>query len=352
MTRHRISGCALLLLSSLALAAEATSVRSYPLPAHGTLELTVPSSWKESVSRPPGDLPPTIEFSPASGGDFDVQITPIWGPTADPDLGRPEAIRALVDEVGSRLLDQAVETEIILKEIKGPRAEGYVFMLTDRAPAEEEWKYMTVGAVGVEGLLLSFTILSNSPDSGERDQALRMIEQSRHAAAASSEPAPAPAAAPSTLRKLTYPGKSWSLVLDLPGFEFQERATRPDMTGIEATGENNSTGVLISANLEKAARAGDAKATRAYYWSRVKKTRPSPKKVVFSERGEMAILEYIEPGSDGKKAHIKHVTVFLSREDTWIVVSVSKVDYRPEDAPAFEVVLQSIRIDPGGSSRP
>src|SRR3989442_11209563 len=199
------------------------------------------------------------------------------GPTADPDHGRPEAIRALVDEVGSRLLDQAVETEIILKEIKGPRAEGYVFMLTDRAPAEEEWKYMTVGAVGVEGLLLSFTILSNSPDSGERDQALRMIEQSRHAAAASSEPAPAPAAAPSTLRKLTYPGKSWSLVLDLPGFEFEQRETNPGQ--VMVFGENHNSGQILSVYMERAADEGDARACRAFYWKKGKKS-PLPREKV------------------------------------------------------------------------
>jgi hypothetical protein len=179
-------GCALLLLLPPVLAAEQTSVRSYPLPGRGTLELTVPSSWKESLSRPPADLPPTIEFAPASGSEFAVQVTPVWSPADDTDLGDPETIRGFVEKLGRRQLDHAVETDIKLKEIAGPRARGYLFAITDRAPAKGEWKYLTAGAVGVDGLLLSFTILTNSPDSGDRDRALRMIKQSRLAAAAPS----------------------------------------------------------------------------------------------------------------------------------------------------------------------
>jgi hypothetical protein len=188
MARHVATRCALLMLPLLVLAAEATSVRTYSLPGHGILELKVPSSWKESVSRPPGDLPPTLEFSRASGNEFDVQITPIWSPTGDPDLNRPEVIRALVEKMGRKQLDQAVESEIKLKEIKGPQSQGYFFTLTDRAPAEGEWKHLTAGAAGVGKLLLSFTILTNSLEAGELDRALRMIKSSRWSASPSSEP--------------------------------------------------------------------------------------------------------------------------------------------------------------------
>jgi len=188
MARHVATGSALLLLSSFALAGETTSVRSYPLPGHGNLELKVPSAWKEAVSRPPGGLPPTIELSPAAGKEFNIQITPIWSPTGDPDLNRPEVIRALVEKMGRKQLDQAVETGIKLKEIKGPRAAGYAFTITDRAPAKGEWTYLTAGAAGVGELLLSFTILTNSLDSGELDRALRMIKESRWSASPPSEP--------------------------------------------------------------------------------------------------------------------------------------------------------------------
>ena len=188
MARHIATRCALLMLPMFVLAAEATSVRTYSLPGHGILELKVPSSWKENVSGPPAGLPPTIEFSPASGNGFNVQITPIWSPTGDPDLNRPEVIRALVEKMGRKRLDQAVETEIRLKEVKGPGAVGYAFTLTDRAPAKGEWAYLTAGAAGVGDLLVSFTILTNSLDSGELDRALRMIKDSRWSASPPSEP--------------------------------------------------------------------------------------------------------------------------------------------------------------------
>jgi hypothetical protein len=202
VARHRALGSVLLLFSPLVLAAEATSVRSYPLPGHGILELIVPTSWKESVSHAPADLPPTIEFAPASGSEFDVQLTPIWSLTGDPDLSQPDTVRGLVEKIGRRHLDQAVETEITLKKIAGARSRGYFFTITDKAPAPGEWKFLTAGAIGVEGLLLSFTILTNSLDSEDRDRALRMIEQSRHPADASSASRSASEAAPSTLRSV------------------------------------------------------------------------------------------------------------------------------------------------------
>jgi hypothetical protein len=172
-------------------AAPDTAVRSYDVPGHGRIEFTVPVAWKDEANRPPADLPPTIEYSPAEGNSFSVQITALRSPTGDPEFNRPEKIRTLLEEIGRKQLEVSVEKEIVLKEIKGPAVAGYYFTLTDRAPKKDEWTYLTAGAAGAGDLLLSFTILTNSVDSGELRQALKAIEGCR--LIKTPEPTPSPA---------------------------------------------------------------------------------------------------------------------------------------------------------------
>ncbi len=149
--------CPCLLLAALSPAADgAVPVRTYDLPGHGRLEFSVPGEWKEEVNRPPGDLPPTIEFSPAVGNEVEA----------------------------------SVEKEITLKAIKGAESAGSYFTVTDRAPKKDEWTYLTEGAAGVGDLLVSFTILTNSLDSGELRQALRMIESCRQIKSTEKPPVP------------------------------------------------------------------------------------------------------------------------------------------------------------------
>lgn len=185
-------GLLLLLLASVCLAAAPdTGVRSYDVPGHGRIELTVPASWKDEANRPPADLPPTIEFSPPEGSSFSFQITALQSPTGDPGFNRPEKIRPLLEEIGRKQLEVSVEKEIVLKEIKGPAVAGYYFTVTDRAPKKDEWTYLTAGAAGAGDLLLSFTILTDSLDSGDLRQALKAIEGCR--LIKTPEPSPSPA---------------------------------------------------------------------------------------------------------------------------------------------------------------
>lgn len=83
--------------------AEETAVRSYPLPEHGTFQVKVPESWKDSVAQSGGGLPSTITFAPKAGAPFKILVTPLW--SARPDLKTPTAdeikakMRLAADEV-------------------------------------------------------------------------------------------------------------------------------------------------------------------------------------------------------------------------------------------------------------
>jgi hypothetical protein len=159
--------------------------RSYDLPGHGALALTVPADWKESISRPPGDLPPTIGFEPASGAGFQVVVTPIWGPPGmTAERFTAEDARTLAEKQGRKILEESVETDLTLKEIKGPQAVGYVFALTDkslvdRVPAEGEYRCVTQGVVLVGDLLMTVTVLSQEHGTEVVRAALQMLRTAR-----------------------------------------------------------------------------------------------------------------------------------------------------------------------------
>lgn len=155
--------------------AEEVAVRSYPLPQHGTFQVEVPQSWKDSVAQPGGRLPPTITFAPKAGAPFKILVTPLW--LAQPDLKMPTAdeIKAKLQRGADEMAKQAVEKTIEVKLLKGPTNIGYYFAATDRAPKPGEFKFLNQGVVVVKDLLVSFTILTNDGQAAVVPAALSML---------------------------------------------------------------------------------------------------------------------------------------------------------------------------------
>lgn len=149
----------ILLIASDVLAAAQKRIRKYPIPEHGTLELNVPSSWKDEMHKPQEKMPPTIIFNPAKGDDFQVLIAVLWGKPGGQDFNSLEKVRTFVEKDGQKLLPNAAEPNIVLQEIKGVNNAGYYYSITDKAPNPGEYRYMTRGAIGVGNLFLNFTIL-------------------------------------------------------------------------------------------------------------------------------------------------------------------------------------------------
>lgn len=165
--------------TSIVFSAGTKAVEKYPIPEHGTLELNVPTSWRGDIHKPQENLPPTIIFGPTKGNDFQVLITVLWDNLVKPDFNSPEKVRALVEIDGKKILPKAVETKIVLREIRGPNNTGYFFSLTDKAPNPGEYRYMTRGAIGVGNLLLNTTILHRIKESESVKEALFMLREAR-----------------------------------------------------------------------------------------------------------------------------------------------------------------------------
>ena len=150
-------------------------IRSFPLPQHGNLVLSVPESWDHEIMQPPGNLPPTIVLTPRQGDDFKVMITPFWSPGNEPGFNTPQTARRLINENRIRLLPTAVEREVPIEEIQGKNGTGYYFMVTDKEPGTS-YPYAVSAGIGVGDLLLVTTILARTRDSEGILQTIKALQ--------------------------------------------------------------------------------------------------------------------------------------------------------------------------------
>lgn len=155
--------------------ADTLGIRSFPLPQHGNLVLSVPESWDHEIKQPPGDLPPTIVLTPLQGDDFKVLMTPMWSFKNEPGFVSPQTIKKLINDNRTRMLPTAVERDVPIKEFQGKQGGGYYFFVTDKAPGTS-YPYLVSARMGVGDLLLVTTILARTRDSEGIRQTIKALE--------------------------------------------------------------------------------------------------------------------------------------------------------------------------------
>src|SRR3954464_3465006 len=146
MMRLLLAGAAFLLsaLGPSGAFAQTPRVVTVSLANHRVLTLKVPGSWDEHVEQAPGDVPPTITFSPKTKTPFEVVIAPAWAPAGTP-VPDDQALLKEMQATSSKQSGQAVEKVIPIHKLVGRGASGYYFSVTDRAPNPGEFKYLTQG---------------------------------------------------------------------------------------------------------------------------------------------------------------------------------------------------------------
>jgi hypothetical protein len=170
----RISiGIAGLLLAFQALAAD---VRVALPGGGGALVLPVPTGWKQA--RPSGPVP-TISLTPESGNSFQVLVSPLVRPDGVRAPSDPDSLKRVVSGAAQDALSQAVEKTLPVQELQGGNARGSYFSATDRAPKPGEFKYMTQGAASIQGLPVTFTVLSNGDTKAAIEATLQMLKAAR-----------------------------------------------------------------------------------------------------------------------------------------------------------------------------
>lgn len=170
------------LLASIACAGGSKTIKKYPIPEHGVLELNVPTTWQSKIHSGQENMPPIIIFRPIKGDDFQLSITVLWSKTGEQSFNSPEKIRILVERDGENILPKAIETKLVVQQMRGVHNIGYFFSLTDKSPNPGEFRYLTRGAIGVGTLLLNATILHRVKESESVKDALFMLREAKQSA--------------------------------------------------------------------------------------------------------------------------------------------------------------------------
>ena len=158
---------------------------------YGALQMRVPG-WMESVTPATDREPPAIRFHEVAGGPVRVLVSATPAP-GDSGPG-PRELWPQLQAMFEQMRGQVVETAPAPHVLETAEGIGVFFSVTDRAPKEGEFLYMTTGLAVTGRLLVYFTILTNADEPVFFTQALAAIRsavhlrESRPAASAPSAP--------------------------------------------------------------------------------------------------------------------------------------------------------------------
>ena len=335
MSRTRLTALTLLLIAFSTLQLYAAE-KSFPIAKHGDLVLNVPDGWTQTTDQGPlPGLPPTLKFS-ADSGKFEMLVTPITARDNNPDFASPANAKKVAEATGKRMLSGSKENTLDLKELKGDHATVYYFTLTDKAPDPGSFEYMTGATAGVGDLLLSVTMLHHQKDLPARQAGLDMLKS----ASQKSAPKQPPADKSTGDIRVSPPGANWELVIPSQGTQIVDDQSSDARKARQITATSDS-GLTLSIFLEPAQKPGDSTVVRSVYWTRARQS-PIPKKNIrLAKTGDIATAEYTVPDLDQK-----NMNLYLSHENTWIDIHISKTSFTPADQALFDSILKNVKFQP------
>jgi hypothetical protein len=161
----------------------ATEPKDYLLPDFGTLHLDVPQAWSDTFNSTTmlGTPVDTVQFAPRDHSDYAVLVQAIH---MKPGAADNFDVKTNLTAVAHQELGDSVELLPEIHDLKSPRMEGAWFRLTDQHvpdtnPKPGDYKYLTQGYAKVDGLVLSFRVVSNRAAGNEQSLALDMIRSAR-----------------------------------------------------------------------------------------------------------------------------------------------------------------------------
>ena len=148
----------------------------YRITKNRVLKLNFPLDWKDDIAPATDNSSYTIKLNPSS---FVVTtravINVFWDTKGEKKFNNAEQVKLKLEKKGKRLLENAVQSRLNLKEIKGKTSLGYYYLLTDKAPKPGGYKFIIQGGLGVGNLLIMYTIFSNEKYSEFSTLILKMV---------------------------------------------------------------------------------------------------------------------------------------------------------------------------------
>ena len=155
----------------------------FDIPGHGELVIYVPRIWNFNFTKTDDNTPPLITFYVLDNNEeeiFQLNMSVFWDDGYERKITSREYIYSLVEQTGEKTLEFSDQTELELKEITGASGIGYLYDLTDSNAKENEYEYLTQGALAVGDILLVFSLFSNDEEPLLREAVLRSLKTAEH----------------------------------------------------------------------------------------------------------------------------------------------------------------------------
>jgi len=331
---------------------------------HGRLVLDIPPGWLATTGDADPPLPATLRLEPPAGR-LVLLLTPTWDPSAPSEApASVESVRLLVELARQKAAESSLESPLTLLDLGG--AVGWYFAATDRELTAggrllepDEYRCLVQGAAVVGGLSLAFTVLDDG-DGPARAAALELVRRARHQplgapapggaapgrppgdeAGREAQPRPGAGGAPITL---AYPGRGWAVAIELPGFEIDAPRTGPDGQQVSLLGHHERTGVVASLNLSDAGASRTAAACAEADWRRLSAFLPEAAGRA-PPSGPRPRAEYLVRDLRGQRVDQQNLSAWWYRDGVCVHAHVSLMGFQPDDLPALQGLLASVRFD-------
>jgi hypothetical protein len=149
---------------------------------------------------------------------------------------------------------------------------------------------------------------------------------------------------PQDSMSVSFPGKSWELKINSPGFAIESQQRQSD--GREYLLANNSkTGVVLSVTLEQSPSGADSKTCPDFLRKRVDAmSQLGVTDVKASQVNSMAVIEYLLPKPQGIPLQQKNFFVCTVRDDVYVDIHLSKAQFKSSDESLFTDILNRVQI--------
>ena len=153
--------------------------REFKIPGRGVLILEVPRSWLQYAKQASDEAPPTLVMRPRSGEEFQLLLTPLWSPKNAKGFNSAENVKEFVSFSARQLAPNAVEKELVVEPIPREKGSAFYFFATDRASRNGEHPYLIQGAIGMDDLVITLTLLFRNKESEVVDTVLNLFSTLR-----------------------------------------------------------------------------------------------------------------------------------------------------------------------------
>jgi tetratricopeptide (TPR) repeat protein len=150
---------------------------------------------------------------------------------------------------------------------------------------------------------------------------------------------------PAQQRPFSIPEKKGALIIT-PGMEIQKIELLNDDSQLRATWQSNANLMTMTAFIQPAERRGDGKTCRDTWWPQTESGITRLATIKYKKLREQDGIALVEYTVDLKEAvNQKHVHAYLAGGDVWAEVHISKVQFKPEDQPLFDAIVNSLRLN-------